>query len=111
VVRNLKEYTDKKFPQLGDTLSENVREMTALLKMELTGTDKAWYVVEYDGTDKCFGFFVDETIEPMYFSLGELNQELNQLETSKHKIKIDPNFEQITISKILVDFWYEEWGL
>lgn len=107
MIRSLKTHTDIKFPPIGDTLSKNVREMTALLKIELTGTNKAWYVVEYDGSEECFGFFIDKSIEPRYFKL----EELNQLETSKNKIKIDLNFEPITISKVLVEFWYEEWGL
>lgn len=107
MIRSLKEVTDKKFPQLGDTLSKNVRDMTALIKIELTGTNKAWYVVESDGSDECFGFFIDKKIEPIYFKLSEINA----LETKKHKIKIDPHFEPITISKVLVEFWYEEWGL
>jgi hypothetical protein len=66
---------EKKIPKLYETDGLRPWDRVAQAKLFLPGTACTWYVIEYDGSDTCFGLVdlgYEQDIEFGYFSLGEL---------------------------------------
>jgi hypothetical protein len=67
-----KALTDK-LPKLYETEHVPLTEKIAHVKLFDPGSTWTWYVMEYDGTDMCFGLVIGHETEFGYFSLQELN--------------------------------------
>jgi len=63
-----------KIPKLYETESITLPEKVAYAKFFHPALNWTWYVVEYDGSDTCFGLVVGHETEFSYFSLQELSQ-------------------------------------
>lgn len=64
----------KKLPQLYETEGVPLPEKVAHAKLFHPASSWAWYVIEYDGQDTCFGLVVGHETEFGYFSLRELSE-------------------------------------
>lgn len=53
---------------------ENTKDPMVICKFFLPATRWTWYVIEFDGKDRCFGYIVGEYNELGYFSLSELEE-------------------------------------
>ena len=60
----------EKIPPLYAT--ENTPNPTAWVKLFTPDSSWTWYITEYDGEDRCFGYVVGHEAELGYFSLQEL---------------------------------------
>ncbi len=61
---------EKTIPQLGATAEEE--NPTAWVKLFTPDASWTWYVIEYDGTDICYGYVIGPCPEFGTFSLAEL---------------------------------------
>lgn len=64
----------KKIPKLYDTEYEPTEDKVAAVKFFHPVSGWAWYVIEYDGNDLCFGLVHGHETEFGYFSLAELSK-------------------------------------
>ena len=67
----------RRIPRMYETEYLETSEKEAQVKLFLPGTAWTWYVVEFDGNDRCFGLVdsgYDNPVEFGYFSLDELSQ-------------------------------------
>lgn len=62
-----------KIPKLYETERIALREKVAYTKLFHPISNWTWYIIEYDGTDTCFGLVVGHETEFGYFSLRELS--------------------------------------
>jgi hypothetical protein len=85
----------EKIPKLYGTESKNIHDKVALVRLYAPGTYWAWYVVEYDGEDECFGLVKGHEVEFGYFSV----KELDSIEIP-HKVVRDEKFEPTAVSKL-----------
>ena len=61
-------------PELYTTEDVPLSEKVAYIKFFHPASNWAWYVMEYDGQDTCFGLVVGHDTEFGYFSLRELSE-------------------------------------
>lgn len=72
----------QRIPKMYETEYLETPEKVAQVKLFLPGTAWTWYIVEYDGEDRCFGLVdsgYDNPVEFGYFSLKELSESKNSL--------------------------------
>ncbi len=62
-----------KLPKLYETECVPLPEKVAYAKLFDPGSAWIWYVMEYDGSDTCFGLVIGHEMEFGYFSLQELS--------------------------------------
>ena len=68
----------RKIPKLYETEARPDKDKVAQVKLFLPGTACTWYIVEFDGSDTCFGLVdlgYEENVEFGYFSLKELSEQ------------------------------------
>ena len=68
----------RKIPKLYETEARSDKDKVAQVKLFLPGTACTWYIVEFDGSDTCFGLVdlgYEENVEFGYFSLKELSEQ------------------------------------
>ncbi len=65
-----------KLPQLYKTEHVPLPEKMAYAKYFHPASNWAWYAIEYDGSDTCFGLVVGHDTEFGYFSIKELSETL-----------------------------------
>lgn len=73
----LTEELKRKIPKLYETEGYPAWDKVAQAKLFLPGTACTWYIIEYDGSDMCFGLVdlgYEQDIEFGYFSLKELSE-------------------------------------
>jgi hypothetical protein len=66
-----------RIPKLYETEELAKKDKVAQAKLFLPGTACTWYVVEFDGSDTCFGLVdlgYEQDVEFGYFSLKELSE-------------------------------------
>jgi hypothetical protein len=62
----------KALPKLGDTEHAKQSDVKVVAKFFTPDSNWTWYVTEFDGNDRCFGFVCGLEKEFGYFSLREL---------------------------------------
>lgn len=62
-----------KMPKLYETERISLPEKVAYAKLFHPISNWTWYVIEYDGTDTCFGLVIGHETEFGYFSLREIS--------------------------------------
>lgn len=65
-----------KLPKLYETERVALPEKVAHAKFFHPASNWTWYVIEYDGSDTCFGLVVGQETEFGYFSISELSETL-----------------------------------
>jgi DUF2958 family protein len=68
-----------KIPKLYETERIPLPEKMVYAKLFHPVSNWTWYVIEYDGSDTCFGLVVGHEVEFGYFSLRELGETLGGL--------------------------------
>jgi hypothetical protein len=69
-----------KIPKMYETEKLAPKDKIAQVKLFLPGTTCTWYIVEFDGSDSCFGLVdlgYEQDVEFGYFSLKELSETKN----------------------------------
>jgi len=61
-------------PKLYKTEGVPLSDKVAFVKLFLPWSSWKWYIMEYDGSDLCFGLVIGHETEFGYFSLKELGQ-------------------------------------
>jgi hypothetical protein len=64
------ESTRVKIPALGAT--ENEPDPTVWIKLFTPDSSWTWYIVEFDGEDRCFGLVAGQAVELGYFLLSDI---------------------------------------
>ncbi len=60
-------------PELGSTSEVPIAKRSVYVRFHLPGSNWQWYVLEYDGHDRCWGFILSGRFAvPGEFSLAEL---------------------------------------
>lgn len=62
----------RSIPPLYSTEEVQLEDKTAAVKLFHPLTDWTWYIIEFDGKDRCFGYVIGHVDEFGYFSLAEL---------------------------------------
>ena len=62
----------KEIPNLYETEDTKTEDKVVYAKLFTPWTTWTWYVIEFDGTDRCFGLVKGLSTEFGYFSLKEL---------------------------------------
>lgn len=83
-----------KIPPLHAT--ENDPNAVAWVRFFTPGSSWAWYVMEYDGEDTCFGCVVGETSEMAYFALSGIDRACRRLGLS---VERDQSFQPVPLAK------------
>jgi len=63
-----------KLPELYATEDVELEDKLILAKLFTPWSTWTWYVIEYDGEDRCFGFVKGHEAEFGYFSIKELSE-------------------------------------
>jgi len=63
-----------KLPELYATEDIELEDKLILAKLFTPWSSWTWYVIEYDGEDRCFGFVKGHEAEFGYFSIKELSE-------------------------------------
>jgi hypothetical protein len=64
----------KKLPKLYDTELVPTEDKIAIAKLFAPWSNWTWYVIEFDGSDVCWGLVSGHEAEFGYFSLSELSK-------------------------------------
>lgn len=62
----------RSIPPLYTTEEAEMEDKIAVVKLFHPLTDWTWYIIEFDGQDRCFGYVIGSDAEFGYFSLSEL---------------------------------------
>ena len=91
----LTEEIAKSIPQL--YAMENTKDPLVVCKFFLPATKWTWYVIEFDGKDRFFGYVIGEYNELGYFSLSELEEVEGPYGL---KVERDLYFEPLPLSEV-----------
>ena len=87
-----------KLPELYATENDKDPVIWAHFTAPASGWD--WYVTEFDGQDRLFGYVVGFEAELGYFSLSELESVTNGCGDTSPAIKLDADWKPLPISEI-----------
>lgn len=87
----------EKIPQLYETESLEMYDKVAQVKLFAPMSNWAWYIMEYDGKDTCFGLVQGHVAEFGYFNISALEAIKKPLPVER-----DLHFTPTAVSKLLL---------
>jgi hypothetical protein len=86
-------------PQFYETHFIDRLDMRVAIKLHIPQSQWAWYIIESDGTDRCFGLVVGIRNEFGYFSISELSIPTNP--AGQLVVERDTAFVPCKVSELL----------